>query len=137
MALLAILDTNVLIRLLRNGRGEDYEDASRRYLVRHSAVVLSELYRGASDPVSRRAVDGVVNGATRIWAPSSDDWLHAGKLVRVLGDRQGYDVHKRRELQNDCLIALTARRHGAVVLTGDTADFRRIAEHTGTRVEEM
>lgn len=51
------------------------------------------------------------------------DWWEAGKLVREVGDREGWEVNKRREFQNDALIALTARRHGATVVTANGADF--------------
>jgi hypothetical protein len=32
-------------------------------------------------------------------------------------------LHKRRDFQNDALIALTARRHGATVVTANSSDF--------------
>lgn len=51
------------------------------------------------------------------------DWWDAGKLVREVGDREGWEVNKRREFQNDALIALTARRHGATVVTTNRWDF--------------
>ena len=52
-----------------------------------------------------------------------DDWWTAGSLVREVGDRQGWEINKRREFQNDALIALTARRYGATVVTANRADF--------------
>jgi predicted nucleic acid-binding protein len=41
----------------------------------------------------------------------------------VLGDRNGWQPGKRRDFQNDTLIALTARRHGATVVTHNRRDF--------------
>jgi predicted nucleic acid-binding protein len=38
-------------------------------------------------------------------------------------DKQAWDMHKRRDFQNDALIALTARRHGATVVTANYSDF--------------
>jgi predicted nucleic acid-binding protein len=61
--------------------------------------------------------------ATVRWEPSVADWWEAGRLVRSIGDKQGWDIHKRRDFQNDALIALTARRHGATVVTADSSDF--------------
>lgn len=136
MARYALPDTNVLIRHLREDLTDELAPFARRYILRQSAVVLSELYRGASDRTSTRAVDRLARSA-QIWSPETADWLMAGKLVRALGDAAGYDVHKRRELQNDCLIALTARRHGAIVLTGDIGDFRLIASRIEIEVEEI
>ena len=43
--------------------------------------------------------------------------------MRNIGDRQGWDINKRRDFQNDALIALTARRHGATVVTANYSDF--------------
>ena len=39
-----------------------------------------------------------------------------------------------REFQNDALIALTARRHGATVVTADREDFVLLSQTTGVRV---
>ncbi len=40
-----------------------------------------------------------------------------------IGDGRGWEVAKRREFQNDALIALTARRYGATVVTASRSDF--------------
>jgi predicted nucleic acid-binding protein len=39
-------------------------------------------------------------------------------------------VAKRREFQNDVLIALTARRYGATVVTANRGDFALLAAET-------
>lgn len=61
------------------------------------------------------------------WEPTPDDWWRAGRLVRVIGDARGWDRGKRRDFQNDALIGLTARRHGATVVTANRADFELLA----------
>jgi predicted nucleic acid-binding protein len=61
--------------------------------------------------------------ATIRWEPSVADWWEAGRLVRSIGDKQAWDTHKRRDFQNDALIALTARGHGATVVTVNSSDF--------------
>jgi predicted nucleic acid-binding protein len=48
-------------------------------------------------------------------------------LVRQIGDAEGWERHKRREFQNDVLIALTARRYGATVVTSNLSDFTLLA----------
>ena len=61
------------------------------------------------------------------WEPVSNDWWEAGRLVRKIGDQEGWETGKRRDFQNDALIALTARRHGATVVTADYRDFELLA----------
>ena len=55
------------------------------------------------------------------------DWWEAGHLIRKIGDARGWERSKRRDFQNDALIALTARRHGATVVTADAPDFALLA----------
>lgn len=98
-------------------------DVRKGFVVRHSAVVLSELRRGARTRAAARRVDDLFRLARIVWEPSAADWWEAGKLVREVGDRQGWEVNKRREFQNDALIALTARRYGATVVTTNASDF--------------
>jgi predicted nucleic acid-binding protein len=120
----AILDTNVYIDNWERGLyQETLENLRRAYIIRHSAVVLSELRRGARDRDAQRLVARLFALATVRWEPSVADWWEAGRLVRVIGDKQDWDITKRREFQNDALIALTARRHGATVVTANFADF--------------
>jgi len=120
----AILDTSVYIDHWEHGLHQDtLEDVKRAYLIRHSAVVLSELRRGARGREAERLVTTLYELATVRWEPSVADWWEAGRLVRSIGDKQGWDIHKRRDFQNDALIALTARRYGATVVTANSADF--------------
>jgi len=122
---LAILDTNIYVAYL-TGVSDDarMETLRRDYVIRHSAVVLSELRRGARARDALRFVEDLHRAARAIWAPTAQDWWEAGGLVRQIGDARGWDRNKRRSFQNDALIALTARRHGAAVVTADLADFR-------------
>jgi predicted nucleic acid-binding protein len=48
--------------------------------------------------------------------------------IRRIGDARAWEIHKRREFQNDALIALTAARHGATVVTTNTRDFALLAD---------
>jgi predicted nucleic acid-binding protein len=120
----AILDTGVYIDHWERGLYQDtLENLRRAYIIRHSAVVLSELRRGARGRDAERLAASLFELATVRWEPSVADWWEAGRLVRSIGDKQGWDIHKRRDFQNDALIALTARRHGATVVTADSSDF--------------
>ena len=124
----AILDTSIYIGHWERGLYEALLAGVRRsFIVRHSAIVLSELRRGAR---TRRAQD-LVNGLSRLpavqWEPTTADWWEAGRLIRDIGDEQGWGSAKRRDFQNDTLIALTARRHGATVVTVNRTDFELLA----------
>jgi len=120
----AILDTNVYIDHWERGQYQHtLENLRRAYIIRHSAVVLSELRRGARDREAQRLVAALFELATVRWEPSVADWWEAGRLVRSIGDKRDWDINKRRDFQNDALIALTARRHGATVVTANYADF--------------
>lgn len=100
------------------------ESLRRTYIIRHSAVVLSELRRGARTPAAQQFAGGLFQRARAVWEPTADDWWETGRLVREIGDAGHWDRNKRRAFQNDALIALTARRHGATVVTTDLSDFR-------------
>lgn len=91
------------------------------------AVVLSELRRGAGTPRAQRLVDQLFRLAAVQWEPTAADWWAAGRLIRTIGDAAGWDTARRRDFQNDALIALTARRHGATVVTANSEDFDRLA----------
>ena len=121
----AILDTSIYIDHWERGLHQDtLENLRRGYIIRHSAVVLSELRRGARGPEAERLVTSLFELATVRWEPLVDDWWEAGRLVRNIGDKRDWNIHKRRDFQNDdALIALTARRYGATVVTTNNSDF--------------
>ena len=131
----AILDSSVYIGHWEAGLyGDILDDVRRAFVVRHSAVVLSELRRGARTREAQRVVDGLFRLARNAWEPSAADWWEAGKLVREVGDRQGWETGKRRGFQNDALIALTARRHGATVVTPNHRDFAVLRDRLGITI---
>ena len=120
----AILDTDIYIGHWEHGRyTELLATVQQAFIVRHSAVVLSELRRGARTRLAEQLVDNLHRLAAERWTPTDNDWWEAGRLARRIGDRRGWEVTKRREFQNDALIALTARRHGATIVTGNRSDF--------------
>ncbi len=131
----AILDTTVYIGHWEQRLYEEALTAIRKaYVVRHSAVVLSELRRGARTPDAQRLVDALYSLARIQWEPTAADWWEAGRLIRTIGDAQNWDTNKRRDFQNDTLIALTARRHGATVVTANRADFDLLSRKVGVAV---
>ncbi|MBI4864863.1 MAG: PIN domain-containing protein [Candidatus Riflebacteria bacterium] len=131
MSFRVILDTNVFIDYLRTGAHAEWVAGQVEGTVRFlSAVVLMELRLGADTPPRKRAVDRLKSAfpESRIVAPGPDLYDRAGWLFRRvhgagggLGDRLG--------AVDDLLIALTAWRIGARVVTSNTRDFLLIARH--------
>jgi predicted nucleic acid-binding protein len=68
------------------------------------------------------------------WEPTSQDWWQTGELIRKIGDDRNWDKKKRRDFQNDTLIALTARRNGATVVTADKEHFELLSGAIGASV---
>jgi predicted nucleic acid-binding protein len=131
----AILDTGVYIDHWQGRLADDALVKVRAaYVVRHSAVVLSELRRGARTNESRALVDSLHTLAKVCWEPTAADWWQAGDLVRRIGDQQDWELAKRREFQNDALIGLTAKRHGAAIVTTNQRDFELLAAALRVRV---
>ena len=60
--------------------------------------------------------------------------MRSGRLILAIGDGRGWSRTKRRDFQNDALIALTARRHGATVITANRSDFEILSRETGVAV---
>jgi predicted nucleic acid-binding protein len=132
----AILDTAVYIDHWEGvvAIEDALKDIRRGFIVRHSSVVLSELRRGARTAAARRRVSALHQNAAIQWAPTAEDWWSAGELVRKIGDANDWDVAKRREFQNDALIALTARRHGATIVTRNRRDFELLERKVAVTV---
>ncbi len=123
-------DTNVLIAWLNEGRyGEIL--LARGVLKYLSAVVLLELESGAFSRRDQRLIEQLVRAfesAGRIIVPTVTDYQEGGKLLRRLQKEKGYDLRKAYSLTHDVLIALSARRIGAMVLTHNAKDFEAIRE---------
>ena len=129
VASLAILDTSVYIDNLRSGRFKQ-EILALKFVVRCSAVVLAELSRGARSKEMSRFVDGLAKNL-RVIAPTEREWIESGKIICHLIAERGYDVNKTREIHFDVLIALTARRIGAYLITCNSKDFIAIQRYVG------
>ncbi|MCI0545943.1 MAG: type II toxin-antitoxin system VapC family toxin [Candidatus Rokubacteria bacterium] len=126
-----LLDTNVFIDYLHLGRHASWVWGGRPSRIRFlSAVVLLELRVGADTARRGRAVDQIQAAfpAERVVAPTPGLFDRAGGLFRVLhGNAAG--LQDRLGPMNDLLIALTAWRIGAAVVTANHREFSRIAAH--------
>jgi predicted nucleic acid-binding protein len=125
----AIIDTNVYVDHWEGVLENHVLDRIRtRFVVRQSSVVLSELRRGARTSQARRLVEALQRLSKVQWTPASADWWHAGLIIQRIGDGRNWDARKRQEFQNDTLIALSARRYGATVVTSNYGDFELLAK---------
>lgn len=131
-------DTTLYVKALRTG---DLTFLSTRSLRRSvgdkdlpvwlSAVVLEELYAGASDIKARKLLEKVerdYQNMNRLIVPQQSDWATAGKLLNKLARKYGLEQIGRSRLVNDTLIAITAARTGTCVLTANAKDFAKIGE---------
>ena len=128
----ALFDSSVYISVLRRGdaAASALRSAAADSPLWLSAVVLEELYAGASDR-DRHVVERLerdFDRANRILVPNLGDWTEAGKALARLGARHHYEKTGRGRLTNDALIALSAGRLGIRVITANERDFSKLAE---------
>jgi predicted nucleic acid-binding protein len=104
-----------------------FSTTARIYL---SSIVLLELYTGAHDAAQIQWIDNHLRlpfrARERIVSPMVNDYTRAGQILAELQRTKGYDLRKSYGLQNDVLIALTARRIGATVITKNRRDYEEI-----------
>ena len=125
--MLAFFDTSIHIDILRGTRPlTDVLEAVGNPPVRLSPVVASELLRGVSGRGSR-SVMRLVRGLIPLEPPSwRACWLETGRLLpRVFPDHEAIGLAR---LQNDLLLALTARHTGSLLVTSD-AHFAALQRH--------
>jgi len=121
---LVIFDTSIFIDHLRTNRHRQRIEAVTG-LIRTSSVVLAELWRGATRPAERTFLR-VLQKNHPIITPTERHWLESGALLgKIRGDR-GLAPEQLRDLHFDVLIALTARAHGARLITSNRSDFELI-----------
>jgi predicted nucleic acid-binding protein len=128
---LVILDTSILVGYLRTGQYQDRIN-SLAGILRNSAVVLAELWRGASKP-AERAYLRTLEKNLPILVPSKQNWLDSGELLSQMREDRGFTPEKLRNLHFDVLIALTARSHGAHLVTSDRSGFELIASYKAAK----
>jgi predicted nucleic acid-binding protein len=70
-----------------------------------------------------------------ILTPTQENWLESGEILAKIRADQGFEPHKLRDLHFDVLIALTARSHGARLITSNRKDFELISRYREFRLE--
>jgi len=133
MSELVVFDTSVLVDDLRTGRHQE-RIRSITGLIRTSSVVLSELWRGATKADERDFLRTLARNHP-ILTPTEKNWLDSGKILAKIRLAHGFAPSKLRDLHFDMLIALTARSHGARLITTNRVDFEMIHRFTKVRLE--
>lgn len=128
----ALLDSAIYITAMRQGGSRVL--ALRRYSVDAplwlSAVVLEELYAGAYDRAlpEVECLERDFDRINRILVPTLGDWTRSGRVLARVAAKYHYESIGLGRLTNDALIATSAARMGAVVVTANEKDFSRLAE---------
>ena len=66
--------------------------------------------------------------SNRVIAPDQHVWLETAHVLRRFGIRHRFEARGLARLSHDILIALTARKLGAIVFTRNREDFERIRQ---------
>jgi predicted nucleic acid-binding protein len=133
MSSLVILDTSVFIAHLRTGCHHE-RIRSVSGLIRTSSVVLSELWRGATRPAEKAFLRELEKNHP-VLTPTEKNWLESGRILGGMRADKGFSPEKLRGLHFDVLIALTARSHGARLISSDRADFELIRKYRAFELE--
>jgi len=133
MSNFVLFDTSILVDQFRTGRHQE-KIQSLAELVRTSSVVLAELWRGASKAAERDILRTLEKNYP-VLVPTRENWIESGEVLNKLRQLHGFLPDKLRDLHFDVLIALTARSHGARLITSNRADFELIASVRPIKLE--
>ena len=111
-----------------------------------SAVVMQELAAGAVDDSELKllhAAHRAYEKEGRLLVPLGDDWWQAGKVLNSLlrglkSKREGLTPKlphtEKHRIISDVLIAVTARRAKATIITDNLKDFEKIGRYCNVRM---
>jgi predicted nucleic acid-binding protein len=128
-----IFDTSIFVDHLRTGRHQQRIDSTSG-LIRTSSVVLAELWRGATKPAEHQFLRTPAKNHP-ILTLTEKNWLESGKILGNIYRDKGFTPDKLRDLHFDVLIALTARSHGARLVTSNRSDFEIINRYRKLQLE--
>ena len=128
-----IFDTSVLVDDIRTGH---YRRRIQTFhgLIRNSAVVMAELWRGVVKPEERDFLRALGRNHPTL-SPTEKNWLESGEILGEIRADRGFTADKLRDLHFDVLIALTARSNGARLITSNRADFEMINSYRKFQLE--
>ncbi len=128
-----LFDTSIFVDDLRTGRHQE-RIQSLSGLIRTSSVVLAELWRGATTSSEREFLKALSKNHP-ILTPTEKNWVESGQILAKVRAECGFTPEKLRDLHFDVLIALTARSHGALLITANRSDFELIHRYRKIRLE--
>ncbi len=131
--MIVIFDSSVIIDDLRTLRHRA-RIQSLSGVIRTSSVVLAELWRGASKPSDREFLRALAKNHP-VLTPTQSNWLESGEVLHTMHADHGFEPGKLRDLHFDVLIALTARSHGARLITTNRTDFELIRSYRPVELE--
>lgn len=111
-----------------------------------SSIVLMELSAGAADSTERKVYEGLFRGfqkERRLIVPNDEDWLLTSKILFLLTHSRRRSERGRlkrlppgasQRLALDVLIAVSARRWRAHVVTENWADFKAIQRYCNATI---
>jgi predicted nucleic acid-binding protein len=137
MSDVVIFDTSVLVDEARTGRHRKRIE-SVEGVIRLSSVVLAELLRGVVGLSEHKFLRALLRTLARnhpILTPTEGNWLESGEILAKIRVDQGFEPRKLRDLHFDVLIALTARSHGARLITTNRTDFELINRYRQIKLE--
>jgi predicted nucleic acid-binding protein len=127
-----VFDTSIYIRALRQGNTSILRQRqNENFPLWLSAVVLEELYVGASDRKMIKILTKFESEFTkinRLLVPNQPDWSIAGQVLNKIGEKYGFDKVGKARLTNDTLLAMSVVRTGLKLLTANAKDFQLISE---------
>jgi predicted nucleic acid-binding protein len=133
-----VFDTSIYIRALRDGQSDIL--SRRRISLANknvfqplwlSAVVLEELYAGASDKSALKTLTRFEKEFTkinRLLVPEQTDWSITGQILNKIGEKYGFEKVGKARLTNDTLLAASVARMGFKIVISNTKDFALISE---------
>jgi predicted nucleic acid-binding protein len=133
-------DTSVII----SRKLFDLREMPQNYVM--SAVVLMELTASAADRSMRKAYEQVFQQYRRdklLIIPDDEDWLFAAKILFLLSENRRRNAKGKlrrlppgasQRLALDVLIAVSARRWKAQVVTENWVDFKAIQRYCNTTI---
>ena len=128
-----VLDSSVIIDDLRTLRHRERIE-SLVGVIRTSSVVLAELWRGAAKAPDREFLR-ILARSHPILTPTETNWIESGQILSAIRADHGFAPGKLRDLHFDVLIALTARSHGARLITTNQTDFELINRYRAIKLE--
>jgi predicted nucleic acid-binding protein len=122
-----IFDTSVFIDHLRAAKHTARISAVSG-LIRNSAIVLSELLRGATKAGELAFIKSLSKNHP-IMTPTEKNWIESGEVLGKIYRDKGFGPEKLRDLHFDVLIALSARNSSATIITSNRGDFELIKKY--------